>query len=206
MTFLLNSHNVFDYLVALDLCNQFEQFPSKIEPIAAKNFNLLVTFADERKLLVKQERHNQEGKAAGEFLSEWRIQEFLQRFPNLGNYRSFLPEILHFNADNSIIVFRYLDDYRDLMDFYTKENNFTTEIATAIGNILGTIHRDTFNRQEYQRFFSKNSNNLMADQVSHLVRRLERVEPEIFGLVPADGLKFFAYINVMTAWGRRSQN
>ncbi len=80
MTFLLNSHNVFDYLVAQDLCNQVEQLPSKIEPIAAKNFNLLVTFADERKLLVKQERHNQEGKSAGEFLSEWRIQEFLQRF------------------------------------------------------------------------------------------------------------------------------
>lgn len=192
MTFLLNSHNVFDYLVAQDLCNQFEQPPSKIEPVAAKNFNLLLTFADERKLLVKQERHNQEGKAAGEFLSEWRIQEFLQQFPKLDNYHSFLPEVLHFDADNSIIVFRYLDNYRDLMDLYTKENSFPTEIATAIGNILGTIHRDSFNHQEYQQFFSKNSENLMAAQVSHLVRRLERVEPEIFGIVPGDGLKFFA--------------
>ncbi|MBD6619514.1 phosphotransferase [Komarekiella sp. 'clone 1'] len=192
MTFSLNHHNVFDYLVEQGLCNQSEQSPSKIEPVIAKNFNLLLTLTNGRKLLVKQERLNQEGKAAGEFLSEWRIQEFLQQFPNLGNYRSFLPEVLHFDRENSIIVFRYLDDYRDLMDFYTKENSFTTEIATAIGNILGTIHRDTFNHQEYQEFFSKNSDNLMADQVSHLVRRLERVEPEIFGLVPGDGLKFFA--------------
>lgn len=192
MTFLLNSLNVFDYLVARSLCNQSEQQSSKVEPVAAKNFNLLLSLAGDRKLLVKQERHNQEGKAAGEFLSEWRIQEFLQRFPNLDNYGSFLPEVLHFDIENSIIVFRYLDDYRDLMDFYTKEKIFSTEIATAIGNILGTIHRDTFNRQEYQEFFSKNSENLMADQVSHLVRRLERVEPEIFGLVPSDGLKFFA--------------
>ncbi|MEH2296947.1 aminoglycoside phosphotransferase family protein [Nostoc sp.] len=192
MTFLLNSHNVFDYLVADGLCNQSNQPPIKIEQVAAKNFNLLLSWSGDRKLLVKQERHNQEGKAAGEFLSEWRIQELLQRFPNLGNYRSFLPEALHFDAENSIIVFRYLDEYRDLMDFYTKENSFPTEIATAIGNILGTIHRDTFNRQEYQEFFSKNSDNFMADQVSLMVRGLERVEPEIFGLVPADGLKFFA--------------
>ncbi|MEH2319603.1 aminoglycoside phosphotransferase family protein [Nostoc sp.] len=192
MTFLLNSHNVFDYLVAHGLCNQSNQPPIKIEQVAAKNFNLLLSWSGDRKLLVKQERHNQEGKAAGEFLSEWRIQELLQRFPNLGNYRSFLPEVLHFDAENSIIVFRYLDDYRDLMDFYTKENSFPTEIATAIGNILGTIHRDTFNRQEYQEFFSKNSDNFMADQVSLMVRGLERVEPEIFGLVPSDGLKFFA--------------
>ncbi|MEH2450679.1 phosphotransferase family protein [Nostoc sp.] len=192
MTFILNSQSFFDYLVEKGLCNQSEQPPIKIKPVAAKNFNLLVTLSGDRKLLVKQERHNQEGKAAGEFLSEWRIQEFLQRFPHLGNYRSFLPEVLHFDRENSIIVFRYLDDYWDLMDFYTKEKSFSTEITTAIGNILGTIHRDTFNRQEYQEFFSKNSDNFMADQVSHLVRRLERVEPEIFGLVPGDGLKFFA--------------
>ncbi|MEH2334418.1 phosphotransferase family protein [Nostoc sp.] len=192
MTFILNSQSVFDYLLEKGLCNQSEQPPIKIEAVAAKNFNLLVTLSSDRKLLVKQERHNQEGKAAGKFLSEWRIQEFLQRFPHLGNYRSFLPEVLHFDRENSIIVFRYLDDYWDLMDFYTKEKSFSTEIATAIGNILGTIHRDTFNRQEYQEFFSKNSDNFMADQVSHLVRRLERVEPEIFGLVPGDGLKFFA--------------
>ncbi|MCW5314571.1 phosphotransferase [Nostoc sp. KVJ3] len=192
MTFILNSQNVFNYLLEKGLCNQSEQPPIKIEQLTAKNFNLLLTLPGDRKLLVKQERHNPEGKAAGEFLTEWRIQEFLQQFPNLGNYRSFLPEVLHFDVENSIIVFRYLDDYRDLMDFYTKENNFSTEIATAIGNTLGTIHCDTFNRQEYQEFFTKNSDNLMSDQVSHLVRRLERVEPEIFGIVPAEGLKFFA--------------
>jgi 5-methylthioribose kinase len=191
MTFILNSHNVFDYLVEQKLCNQSDQPPSTIEPVIAKNFNLLLNFADGHKLIVKQERHNQEGKTAGEFLAEWRIQEFLQRFSSFDNYRQFLPEVLHFDFDNSIIVSKYLDNYRDLMDFYAKEKIFSTEIATAIGTILGTIHRDTFNRQEYQDFFSKNDN-LMGDQVSHLVRTLERVGPEIFGLVPSDGLKFFA--------------
>ncbi|MBN3962304.1 phosphotransferase family protein [Nostoc sp. NMS8] len=192
MTFLLNSHNVFHYLIEQGLCSDSEQSSSKIEPVTAKNFNLLLSLAGNRKLLVKQERHNQEGKAAGEFLSEWRIQELLQQFPSLDNYRSFLPEVLHFDAENSIIVFRYLDDYRDLMDFYTKEKSFPTEIAREIGTILGTIHRDTFNHQKYQKFFSKNSDNLMPAQVSLMVRGLERVEPEIFGIVPGDGLKFFA--------------
>ncbi|MFK0734496.1 MAG: phosphotransferase [Gloeotrichia echinulata HAB0833] len=192
MTFILTSHNVFDYLITKGLCNQSDQPPSKVEPLAAKNFNLLVNLSDTHKLLVKQERHNQEGKAAGEFLSEWRIQEFLQRFPEVDQYRLFLPEVLHFDAENSIIVFKYLDDYRDLMDFYTKEKSFSIEIAQEIGTILGTIHRDSFNRQEYQEFFSENSENLRANQVSRLIRGLERVEPEIFGLVPDDGLKFFA--------------
>lgn len=192
MTFILNSQNVFDYLVAQSLFNESEQYPIHIEPLVAKNFNLLVTFADGTKLLVKQERHNQEGKAAGEFLIEWRIQEFLQKFPNLDKYRLFLPEVLHFDAENSIIVLRYLDDYRDLMDFYTQEQKFPMEIAIQLGTILGTIHRDTFHHQEYQDFFAQSADNLMPEQLSQMIQGLERVDPEIFGLVPDDGLKFFS--------------
>lgn len=192
MTVILNFQNVFDYLVQHKLCNQSEPDSSKVEPISAKNFNLLVTFPDNRKLLVKQERHNQEGKAAGEFLGEWRVQEFLQRFSKLDHLRPWMPKILHFDAENSIIIFRYLDDYRDLMDFYTKENSFPREISSAIGTFLAILHRDTFNRQDYLDFFSQNSDNLTAKQVPNWIRGLERIEPEIFGLVPADGLKFFA--------------
>ncbi len=192
MTFLLSSHNVFDYLVEQGLCCQSETAFSQIEPMPAKNFNLLVTFPDRRKLLVKQERHNQEGKAIGEFLSEWRVQEFLQQFPELANLRSCISEVLHFDSENSIIVFRYLDDYRDLMDFYAKENTYPTEVAAAIGTILATIHHHTFNRQDYQDVFCPETDNLTTDLVNPLIRGLERISPEIFGLVPADGLKFFA--------------
>ena len=202
MTFLLNFHNVFDYLVVHGLCNQSEQPLSQIEPIATKNFNLLLSLPGDRKLLVKQERHNQEGKAAGEFLREWQIQELLQRFPKLNHHCPFLSEALHFDAENSIIVFRYLDDYRDLMDFYTKENSFPTEIVRAIGTILATIHRDTYNHQEYQDFFLENRDNLIQYQVSHLIQGLERISPEIFGLVPDDGLRFFALYQRFDSLGK----
>ncbi len=192
MAFILNSHNVADYLVDQGLCQQSDKLLIKVEAVAAKNFNLLLTLPGDRQLLVKQERHNQEGKAAGEFFGEWRIQELLQRFANLEHHRPFLPEVLHFDAENSIIIFRYLDDYRDLIDFYTKENSFSTEIATAIGKLIATIHRDTFNNQEYKNFFAVNVNNLMGNQISYLIDKLERISPEIFGLVPDAGLKFFA--------------
>lgn len=157
MTFLVSSQNVLDYLVRQELCTQKEQALSQVELKAAKNFNLLLSLQDGRKLLVKQERHNREGKTAGEFLNEWRIQEFSQRFPELSYVRPLLPEVLHFNANDSVIVFNYLNDYCDLADFYTKENVFPTAIATEIGATLATIHRATFNRQEYQDFFSDNS-------------------------------------------------
>lgn len=206
MTFILNSQNVFDYLVEHDLCNPSEETISNIEPVAAKNFNLLVTLADDSKLLVKQERHNQEGKAAGEFLAEWRIKQFLQQFSEVNHLHSLLSEVLHFDEENSIIVFRYLDNYRDLNDFYTKENRFPTEIASAIGTILATFHRDTFNNQDYQKFFSDVSDNLTTDYVPKFIHGLERITPEIFGLVPADGLKFFALYQRYDSLGQAIAN
>jgi hypothetical protein len=105
---------------------------------------------------------------------------------------SLLPEVLHFNANDSVLVFNYLNDYCDLADFYTKENVFQTAIATEIGGTLATIHRATLNRQEYQDFFSDNSEGVPINQTPKFTRGLERISPEVFGQVPADGLKFFA--------------
>ena len=192
MTLKLNRDNVFDYLVEHELCKSPQQTLNNIEPIAAKNFNLLVTLSDGSKLLVKQERHNHKGEAAGEFLGEWRIQELLQRFSELNHLRQFLPKLLHFDEDNSIIVFRYLDDYRDVMDFYQKENNLHPKISTAIGTLLGNIHRDTFGHQEYRDLLLQNSKQNADTSVNHLIRGLERISPEVFSIVPVDGFKFFS--------------
>ncbi len=190
MTFLINEHNVCDYL--LKHCNQPKRPLSKVEPLTAKNFNLLVTFLDDEKFLVKQERHNQKGKAVGEFLAEWKIQEFLLTFSSVNNLHLFLPEVLHFDRDNSILVVKYLDKYRDLMDFYTKEQNFPSKVAFSIGTLLASIHGETFNHKEYRDFFSQKQDNLKINLVKDLQQSLDRIEPEIFGMVPADGLKFFA--------------
>jgi thiamine kinase-like enzyme len=192
MTLILSSQNVFEYLVKHALCMQEEQDMSQIELKVAKNFNLLLSLKSDRKLLVKQERLDQEGKTAGEFLNEWRIQEFLQRFSELSHIYPLLPEVLHFDAEHSVIVFNYLNDHCDLADFYTKVDLFPTKVAASIGTTLATIHRATLNRQEYQNFFSQNSKDVLIDQAPELARGLERISPEIFGQVPADGLKFFA--------------
>ena len=190
--FLLTSHNVFEYLIQHNFCSLSEVNSSQIEPLSAKNFNLLVTFPDRRKFLVKQEKHNLEGKTAGEFLSEYRIQQWLQKFPESKNFSCFLPELLHFDADNSIIIFNYLNDYRDLMDFYLKESSFPLEIADAVGTVLGTIHRDTFNQENQREFFDSQEGVNGAEQVPKLIQSLEKITPDIFATTPADGLKFFA--------------
>ncbi|QIR36470.1 phosphotransferase [Tolypothrix sp. PCC 7910] len=192
MAFVLSSQNVFDYLVERSLCAPEAKSASKVEQKYAKNFNLLVNLADSRKLLVKQEPRDQEGKTACEFLREWRIQEFLQQSPELSELSNWISEGIHFNPDDSIIIFNYLENYQDLIAFYSKENIFPPQIAFAIGKIIATIHNLTFKNQDYQIFFSSCLENQDSDVVKDLVKNIGRIGPEIFGSVPADGLKFFA--------------
>jgi thiamine kinase-like enzyme len=190
--FILSYDNIFEYLSQHNIEDSTEQNKSTVESLAAKNFNLLVTFPDNHKLLVKQERHNLEGETAGEFKCEYRIQEWLNKFPEQKSLRPFLPKLLHFDAENSIIIFRYLDDYRDLMDFYVKESSFPPEISSAIGTLLATIHRDTYQQENHRQFFESEANSQGGNQVPRLIKGLERITPEIFSSVPSDGLKFFA--------------
>lgn len=203
MVYLLNQTNVFEYVANLGYHS--ENIAGNIKPLAAKNFNLLLTIRKDLQLLVKQERHNKEGKSAGEFFGEWQIQELIRNFVALSHWQPFISEALHFDRENSILVFKYLSNYRDLMDFYLKESIFPTDIAAKLGNLIGICHRDTYQQGEYREIIDASANAVVNPQldvgqkslrslsiVQRIIWGLERLTPEIFGNVPDDGLKFYA--------------
>ncbi|WGV24309.1 phosphotransferase family protein [Halotia branconii] len=189
--FVLSSQNVFDYLISQGLCTQEDKSLSHIDLKPAKNFNLLLNLPSDRQLLVKQERYNREGKTVGEFLQEWRVHDFLHTFSELSQIYPCCSEALHFNAEHSIIIFNYLNDYRDLSEFYATENYFPREIAMTVGATLASIHRLTVDRQDYKDFFN-NTEDAVSQQTPNLARDLERITPAVFGMVPSHGIKFFA--------------
>ena len=191
MELVLNNKNVLEYLDRNKICKQEELQFSKIEVKSAQKNNLLVSFSDGRKLLFKQETRNHEGKNNGYFLNEWKIQELVKRFTALSKIKILLPEIIHFNASHSILIVNYLNDYRDLTDLYIKENLFPSAIASLVGSIIGQIHRQTFKCQEYQEFFSQASKSVPVQNAFNTFHELKRIDPEVFSLFPAEGLKFF---------------
>lgn len=186
MPFLISSSNVFDYLIKHKICHPQDNSITKIELKPAKNFNLLISLADGRQLLVKQERHDQNGKTLGEFIDEWRIHDFCQKFPEIKHLQSSFSEVIHFDLENSIIVFNYLNQYQDLAEFYAKDQIFPVEISQLIGTTLATVHGLTIKNKNYQEFLE---NSL---QQQNITKGLDRITPQVFGQVPADGLKFFS--------------
>ena len=114
MPLLISSTNVFDYLVNRGICPPQDESLSKIELKPAKNFNLLISLPQERQILVKQERHDRDGKT------------------------------------------------------------------------LATVHCLKIKKKSYREFLEN------SRQHQHITKGLERITPQIFGQLPADGLRFFA--------------
>jgi hypothetical protein len=189
MALLLNRTNILEYLA--DRGYPSDGSEPQIELVAAKNFNLLLTLTSNLQVLVKQEHHHQSGEAIGEFLAELQVHELIRIFPALSHWQSSISELLHFDRFNSILVFKYFNDYQDLLNFYAKENIFPDRIAQQLGTLLATFHRDTYNRSIYRKAITQDRQESPTNIVSALIYSLERLTPEVFGNVPDDGLKFY---------------
>ena len=204
MPTILDINNVFEYLSNLNYCNLTDRQTTTTTVIPAKNFNLLINFVDGRNLLIKQEIHNARGQTEGEFQLAWQVHQLMQNFPDLKEkIGDFLPEIIYFDDENSILIVKYLAEYGDLNQYYSIEHKFPIEVARSIGQLLATIHSQTFQQPQYQRFFERtdveqqfatrtNQNRLdSSHSVIDLIDRLTRVTPQIFQVTPPECLQFF---------------
>ncbi|WP_138498767.1 phosphotransferase family protein [Nostoc sp. PA-18-2419] len=193
MVLSLSSHNVIQYLQDVGLCNSGHgrSDESDLPRSSSKNFNLLVTLADNRQLLLKQERIiNSEG-LPHELFKEWLFHQLLQQFPVLGNVSAIAPLVVHFDEENSILVRNYLSDYLELRTLYHNNEIFPPEIAYAIGTTLAGLHRATFQRREYKDFMATAPQGEFRYGFYNPAQGLGSISPEIFGTVPSDALKFY---------------
>ncbi len=191
MLFRLSDQNVLDYLKSQHIYESSDPEQSEIQLKSGKNFNLLVRAENKSAFLVKQERYDSQGATQGEFWNEWRLQEFLQRFPELKGLKALITAPLHFDPDASIIIFEYLEDYFDLADFYDKEQCFLPEIATLLGRSLATLHQATYRGSYYEAALTELSDGELTSQIPSILYGLERISPNVFAKVRQDSLDFF---------------
>ncbi|MEA5554076.1 aminoglycoside phosphotransferase family protein [Anabaena cylindrica UHCC 0172] len=192
MILSLSSQNVIQYLQNAGLCSSEDGilYESELLESGRNNRNLLVSLADNCKLLVKQENRQNCGISLHDFFNEWLFHQLLQQFPVLGNIVAISSSLLHFDEDNSILVRSYLSEYVELGKFYKNNSIFTTEIATAIGNTLASLHRSTFQRREYRDFMDTAPQGQFRYNFYNPAQGIGSINQDIFGNIPTEALKF----------------
>jgi hypothetical protein len=188
----LSSQNVIQYLEQIGLCSAKEgaAYQSILPKNNHKNCNLLVILAGNHQLLIKQERKINDDYISHELFNEWLFHQLLEKFPVIGNIGAIASSLLHFDQENSILVRSYLSEYVELERFYQHSSIFPTEIASAIGTTLASLHRSTFNKREYRDFMSTAPAGQFRYNFYNPAQGLPSINPETFGIIPTEALQF----------------
>jgi Phosphotransferase enzyme family len=193
MSFLLSSNNVFEYLVNQQVCMQEDCDLEQVESKTSRNFNLLVTLRDGRKLLVKQEPCSEKGEPGDAFSKEWRMQKFVHSIAEKNCLKALTVDIAHFNSEDRILISNYLTNYCDLEDFYVQENLFPEKAASLLGNALAIVHRSTMGNPVCKSFWNENRPSVEPTERFDTGKTM-RIGPEIFGSISAEGMEFFVLL------------
>ena len=192
MATILDTNNVFDYLAQLDYCTLADRQTSQVTVIPAKNFNLKIAFTDGRTLLVKQELYHNQEQTLGEFFAAWRMKQLVKMFPiEEQGISEYLPELLYFDPDNSILIVNFRTDYIDLYEYYTEVGEFPLEIAKEIGVLIAMVHSQTFQRLEYRDFVLDRSPAEVIFNKLDIVDRVSKITPQVFRHLTQECLQFY---------------
>ena len=203
MVVRLNSASIQEYLVLQGLCEATDVLKD-VQQLMGKNLNLQVQFVKPdhqgtatRHLLIKQGPIGRSELPKQDFEEEWIIHRLLASHPQLLPLQALLPEGIQFDATNAIQIFRYLEPYEDLGDFYEGLQQFTTRIPVALGSALAMLHQATFQRHDYRRELDPEAVGLVGSEAvaPDFRDELENLTPEIFKQISIDGLKFYRLYN-----------
>ena len=195
MKFSLSSQNVIQYLQDAGLSSSEDGATADADlphSSSRKNLNLLVTLADNRKFVVKQELFPEFNGIPHEFFNEWLFHQLLESFPVLGNIKALSPLLAHYDEENSILVRNYLWEYQGLEKYYKQNLYFPPELAASIGSGLATLHRATFKRKNYRDFMAAAPAGQIRYRYFNPAQGIDFLEPEIFGKVSSTALKFYS--------------
>lgn len=188
MTFRLAESNVLEYLSQHHLLLDPEESVENIQSKTSKNFNLLVHLTGDRSLLVKQEPHAASGQVNGDLSHEWMVHDLIRSSSELTSLQPLLSAVVHFDAQSSIMVCRYLHEYSDLGDYYHDCKVYPRAIAAVLGKTLAVIHQSTMNRVDYQAKLNAIDPTKSSTDFCSALRRLT---PDMLGSITNGALKFY---------------
>lgn len=189
MSLSLSSDNIFAYLAERKILPLASAQDWKIDRSGGKNFNLIVRNLAGEGIFLKQEQFDLDGDTLGELFNESAICQLLEKIAaSEGISNHFCQNIIDRDRERSVIISQFLKDYQNLEFVYAGDpGKCSLAIPTAIGKVIATIHRSTWNRMDYRDFLIQE----LGGKLQASFIKIGRLTPEIFADTPADGIKFY---------------
>jgi hypothetical protein len=139
---MLTHREVVPYLLGRKLLSTKTVIESDLEVVDASRRNRNYKVISERapSYLVKQ-GISQEGTAT--VAHEAAIYRLLQPNANSNGFGRYLPRCYGYDSEQRILILELLRDAQNQREYYLQRGHFSTTLARALGNALGTLHRLT---------------------------------------------------------------
>ncbi|MCF4970622.1 aminoglycoside phosphotransferase family protein [Nostoc sp. CMAA1605] len=190
--FFLSHHNVVEYLSKSGVFTQQELLGLTLDvgKLNTKNFSIIATLKDGRKFIVKQERPTLSGIFSQEIFNEWQFQSMMGNIAHLNPLQGFIREMLTYDHENFIAIYKYLDDYQELYSGILRSRQvLPVTIPGWIGAILAQIHRATFNCEEAYNYVTQ-PDSFWHKRGAAFILLQHRITPELLSVMPPDYIKF----------------
>lgn len=136
----LTEENVCHYLLEKELISNESVVDGHFMAITTKTRNTLFkVLSGPRKLFIKQASHSD--KASIHILTrEANAYIFIHSHPDYSSLAASLPGLVHFDEDRNILTIEYLPDATDLHTLVMHARQFSPQLASTSGKVLGSYH------------------------------------------------------------------
>ncbi|NEQ10438.1 MAG: hypothetical protein F6K37_32275 [Moorea sp. SIO4E2] len=196
MIIKLSSNNVKNYLINSGIYQQHNLESVNIDilevigsEIECSRIFFIRTLSDFN-IVIKQEHYNYIDGIKNKVLNEWQLQKFLQFTPGLDYTASLCLEILQFDTNNSILIYKCPKYYFNLRDYYLKNKAFETKLAELLGISLASLHKETMVNKECHTFLNKSVGETLCYEFPYPFYLREKITPETFFISPSESMKF----------------
>lgn len=125
------------------------------------------------------------------FAKEYKLYSFLNNYRDLFDISELLPTIINFDANNSILIYKYSANYILLEDFYEKSNTFPELIAQKVAKIIAKLHCQTNQSQECHDFLNEDKLYFQMPYPAYLLDRFEIDSVSKFSAITLNLIAFY---------------
>ena len=151
----LKYKNLFHYLVDAAIYQEDDLEELKFD-LSSQASNWVIELPRNlEKVFVKQTPHHSEVSNDIRIWEEWHIYNFLQSDKSLDYVSSLTPELLHFDENNLILIYKCPTDYISLKNHYKNQQYFPNFLAELVGTTIAKLHSATINSQQCHTFVSE---------------------------------------------------
>ena len=192
----LKYKNLFHYLVDAAIYQEDDLEDLKIDLSSHASNWVIELPRNLGNVFVKQTPHHSGLYNDIRIWKELHIYNFLQSDKSLDYVSSLTPELLHFDENNLILIYKCPTDYSSLKNHYKNQEYFPNFLAELVGTTLAKLHSETINSQQCHTFVSEleecklNYQLPYPDYLSDYL--VSRIEPESLKKTQAFYLRFLA--------------